>query len=210
MGGATFALPERDRTMFTRRYCIALIKVCFGGRIAEEMFCDDISSGAVSDIQQATRISRQMVTAWGMSDKLGPIMYVGESGDAEASYYMAPEREYSERTAEMIDNEIKRIIDEAYQSTKELIKSKNVVLEAIAKSLLKYETLSADDVKIILDGGELTKPTVADLLAVEQAKNGSDDADTKQEENQQEVSSEDDSDDDKENSPGGDQKNPKN
>ena len=61
MGGATFALPEKDRTLFTRRYCIALLQVCFGGRIAEEMFCDDISSGAQSDIDQATEIARQMV-----------------------------------------------------------------------------------------------------------------------------------------------------
>ncbi len=80
MGGATFALPEKDRTIFTKRYCMALLQVCFGGRIAEEMFCDDISSGAQSDIQQATNIAKQMILTWGMSNELGPISYGPDLG----------------------------------------------------------------------------------------------------------------------------------
>lgn len=168
-GGATFALPEKDRLHYTKRYCMALLQVCFGGRIAEEMFCEDISSGAQADIQQATNIARQMILTWGMSDKLGPISY--EAGTGKNQMFMMPgEREYSEKTAEEIDNEVKRLVDEAYKKAKELIGANKDKLDRIAKTLLKYETLDADDVKLILEGGELKKPTVSDLLTAEQAK----------------------------------------
>ncbi len=172
MGGATFALPEKDRTMFTKKYCMALLQVCFSGRIAEEIFCDDISSGAQSDIQQATKIARQMVLTWGMSEQLGLINYGPDSGLKEMMYVMPGEREYSEKTAEAIDGEVKKITDEAYKKAKELIEANKDKLERIAKALLKYETLDANDVKLILEGGQLDKPTVGDLLAAEQAKNG--------------------------------------
>ena len=170
MGGSTFALPEKDRTIFTRRYCMALLQVCFGGRIAEELFCDDISSGAQSDIQQATNIARQMVLTWGMSDQLGPISYGPDIPAKDAIYYMPGEKEYSERTAEAIDGEVKKITGEAFKKARELIESKKENLEQIAQALLKYETLDADDVELILEGGRLDKPTVADLLAAEQEK----------------------------------------
>jgi cell division protease FtsH len=171
MGGATFALPEKDRTMFTKRYCMALLQVCFGGRIAEEMFCDDISSGAQSDIQQATKIAKQMILTWGMSDELGLISYGPDSGLKDMIYVMPGEKEYSEKTAETIDTEVKRITDQAYKKAKELIESNKDKLDRIAKALLKYETLDAEDVDMILKGGRLDKPTVSDLLAAEQAKN---------------------------------------
>jgi len=170
MGGATFALPEKDRTMFTRRYCMALLQVCFAGRIAEELFCDDISSGAQNDIEQATRIAKQMILTWGMSDHLGPISY-GPDAVAKDSFVVQTEREYSEKTAENIDREVKRIMDEGYELAKRLIEQNRNKLERIARALLKYETLDAEDVKLILEGGEIDKPTVGDLLAAEQAKN---------------------------------------
>jgi cell division protease FtsH len=170
-GGATFALPEKDRLHYTKRYCMALLQVCFGGRIAEEMFCDDISSGAQADIQQATSIARQMILTWGMSEKLGPISYEPDSGLRDLVYIIPGEREYSEKTAEEIDSEVKRLVDQAYKKAKELIEANKDKLEKIAKALLKYETLDADDVKLILEGGELDKPTVSDLLAAERAKN---------------------------------------
>ena len=171
MGGATFALPEKDRTIFTKRYCMALLQVCFGGRIAEEMFCDDITSGAQSDIQQATNIAKQMVLTWGMSSELGLISYVPDMGVRDQIYLMPGEKEYSEKTAETIDSEVKKITSEAYEKAKELIEANKDNVEQIAKALLKYETLDADDVTLILEGGQLDKPTVADLLAAEQAKN---------------------------------------
>lgn len=168
MGGATFSLPEKDRHYYTRKYCMAMLQVCFGGRIAEEIFCDDISSGAVSDIQQATSIAREMVMNWGMSEKLGPIYYSGNGMMREA--YFPSQSEYSETTSETIDSEIKRIIDLAYRQARELIEKNKDRLEAISQSLLKYETLDADEVKMILDGKELDKPTVAQLLQNEQEK----------------------------------------
>jgi cell division protease FtsH len=170
MGGATFALPEKDRTIFTRRYCVALLQVCFGGRIAEQMFCDDISSGAQSDIQQATMIARQMVLTWGMSSELGLISYGPDMGAKEAVYVMPAEKEYSEKTAETIDGEVKKLTDEAYGKARKIIEANKDKLERIAKALLKYETLDADDVEVILEGKDLDKPTVGDLLAAEQAK----------------------------------------
>jgi len=183
MGGATFALPEKDRTMFTRRYCIALLQVCFAGRIAEELFCDDISSGAQSDIEQATRIAKQMVQIWGMSDQLGPISYGPDAASRELAF-MQPEREYSEKTAEAIDLELKQIMGDAYQNARDLIEANRDRLERIARALLKYETLDAEDVKHILDGGELDKPTVGDLLAAEQAKHENPKTDEKKEQKQ--------------------------
>jgi cell division protease FtsH len=171
MGGATFALPEKDRTLFTKRYCMALLQVCFAGRIAEEIFCDDISSGAQSDIQQATAIAKQMVLTWGMSEQLGLVSYEPEYGLKDI-YYVLPEKDYSEKTAEAIDKDVKRITDEAYGKSRELIEANKDKLDRIAKALLKYETLDAEDVKVILEGRVLEKPTVSDLLAAEQAKAG--------------------------------------
>jgi cell division protease FtsH len=170
MGGATFALPEKDRTLFTKKYCMALMQVCFGGRISEEIFCDDISSGAQSDIQQATRIAKQMVLTWGMSEQLGRVSYDSDSALQEAYYMMPGEKEYSEKTAETIDFEVKRITDEAYHKARELIEANKDKLEQIAKALLKYETLDAEEVNTIIQGGVLDKPTVSDLLAAEHAK----------------------------------------
>ena len=170
MGGATFALPEKDRTIFTKKYCMALLQVCFGGRIAEELFCEDISSGAQTDIQQATNIAKQMVLTWGMSEQLGPINYAPDSGIKDLIYVMPGEREYSEKTAEQIDSEVKRFTDQAFKEAKELIEKNKDKLQQIAKALLKYETLDAEDVNLILEGGELDKPTVTDLLAAEQAR----------------------------------------
>jgi len=170
MGGATFALPEKDRTIFTRRYCMALMQVCFGGRIAEEMFCDDISSGAQSDIDQATKIARQMILTWGMSKELGPISYGPDLGMREQVYLMPNDRDYSEQTAELIDKEIRRLTSESYEKAKVLIGANRENADKIAAALLKYETLTADDVQVILDGGELDKPTVKELLAAEQTK----------------------------------------
>jgi len=169
MGGATFALPEKDRTVFTRKYCTALLQVCFGGRIAEELVCGDVSSGAQADIEQATRLAKQMILTWGMSEKLGPISYDPDLG-RDLFYGLPIEKEYSQKTAEVIDAEIKALTDEAYQKAKSLIEANRGSLDRIAKALFKYETLDAEEVKLILAGGTIDKPTVSGLLAAEQAK----------------------------------------
>ncbi len=168
-GGATFSLPERDRMTYSKRYCLALLKVCFGGRIAEELFCDDISSGAQGDIMQATEIARKMILEWGMSEKLGFIHYGSEEGHP---WYGDPAgyREYSNRTAELIDEEIKSLMDQAYRDVKDTINKYRQVMESLKDALLKYETLDGDEVKKIIAGEPLNKPTVADLLEAEKKR----------------------------------------
>jgi len=165
--GATFALPEKDRYMYTRNYCNALIRVAMAGRIAEEMCCGDVDSGAASDIAQATGIARRMILDWGMSDKLGFVRY---SPDQKANGYPDMTKDYSEKTAQVIDEEVKAIMDAAEVNTSKLLADRRDALERLAKALLKYETLSADEVDQIIQGKTLDKPTVADLLDREGAR----------------------------------------
>ena len=167
MGGATFSLPEKDRTMYTKQYCLAEIRVTFGGRVAEEILCHDISSGAQADIQQATEIARRMIMEWGMSEKLGFVRY-GNDGSSGWFGDMMGGREYSERTADLIDTEIKKIMDEAYEDVKKIILDHREEMEGLEQALMKYETLDGDEVKQIIEGKTLDKPTVGDLLAAEQ------------------------------------------
>jgi cell division protease FtsH len=165
--GATFALPEKDRYMYTRKYCEALIRVAMAGRIAEEMFCGDIDSGAAADIAHATELARRMIMDWGMSDRLGFVRY---SGDDRKAVFGDLGKEYSEKTAEVIDEEIKTIMSAAEAETRKLLEDHRDRLEELAKALLKYETLSADEVKQIVEGKTLDKPTVDDLLEREGAR----------------------------------------
>ena len=168
MGGATFSLPEKDRYLWTRNYCKAQLCVCFGGRVAEESFCHDISSGAQNDIAQATAIARKMVLDWGMSRRVGLINYA--SDDRRLVPLDLGGKDYSEQTAKAVDEEIKALMDEAYNTSRELIETNRQTLENIAQALLKYETLTAEEVQRLVDGQPLDKPTVDDLIAAEHAK----------------------------------------
>jgi len=163
MGGATFSLPERDRLVHSRKYLLAMLKVTFGGRIAEETFCGDISSGAAMDIRQATEIARKMVTEWGMNEKVGFVFY-GEDDGRPRLWDLGGGREYSDKTAELIDAEVKSLLDRSYQETRELIEAHRDKLEAIAQALLKYETLTGEEIDRLLKGQKLDRPTVSDLL----------------------------------------------
>jgi cell division protease FtsH len=170
-GGATFALPEKDRYLYTRRYCGALLCVCFGGRVAEELFCGDISSGASMDIAQATEIARQMVIDWGMSEKLGMINYAGNP-KRRAMFGDMTLRDFSEETARLIDAEIKQLIDTALERTRATMAAHREEVAAIAEALLRFETLEAEEVQRIINGEALEKalpPTVDQLLSQEQA-----------------------------------------
>ena len=168
MGGATFALPEKDRTNYSRRWCIATMKTMFGGRIAEQMFCGDINTGAIGDIRQASTIARKMVRDWGMNDRLG-FIYFGDD-DNKPSFDFGGTREYSEETAKIIDEEVKKLIDRLYEETRQLLESNRERIEALAKALMRYETLDSSDVDRIMRGDNLTKPTVSDLLEKEQSR----------------------------------------
>jgi cell division protease FtsH len=171
-GGATMALPEKDRMNYSRRWCLAQMKVAFAGRIAEEMFCGDVNTGAIGDIRQATTIARKMVREWGMSDRLGFVFYGDDEGkmDPFGGLGLGNGREYSEETAKAIDEEIKKLIDRLYAETRQLLEANRDRLDAVAKALLRYETLDAQDIDRIMRGDSLNKPTVSDLLEKEQSR----------------------------------------
>jgi cell division protease FtsH len=166
-GGATMSLPEKDKMSHSKKWCIAFMKVCFGGRIAEEMFCGDINTGASGDIRQATGLARKMVRDWGMNDRLGFVFYGEDDMNPNKMGGFGDSREYSEETAKAIDEEIKKMIDGLYEETRKILEANRERLDALAKNLLKYETLDANDVDRIMRGDNLTKPTVGELLEKE-------------------------------------------
>jgi cell division protease FtsH len=168
-GGATMSLPEKDRYNMSRKWCIAFIKVCFGGRIAEEMFTGDVNSGAYGDIRQATSVVRKMITEWGMNEALGFVFY-GEDDNRAGFFDLGGAREYSEETQRLIDEEVKKLIDVLYDQTKQLLEANREKVEAVARALIKYETLDADDMDRIMRGDKLTRPTVSDLLEQEKQR----------------------------------------
>lgn len=159
MGGATFSLPDRDRMVYTKNYLLAMMRTTFGGRIAEEVFFNEISSGASGDIKQATEIARRMVRDWGMGDTSGFVFY-GEDN----RHSLVMEREYSDKTAEMLDVDVKRIMDQAYAEAKRMIVENRDKVESVAKALLQYETITGEEVNALLRGESLDRASVTDLL----------------------------------------------
>ena len=166
-GGATFSLPEKDRMTVNRSYVQATLRVLCAGRIAEELLGHDTNSGAEGDIRQATQLARRMITDWGMSERLG-FVYYGEDVPRLGPFDFYMPKEIATRTAELIDEEVKRVIDEAYADTRRLLEQNRDKLVAVAQALLKYETLDGEEVRAIIRGEQLDRPTVADLIAAEQ------------------------------------------
>ena len=171
--GVTFMLPEKDRHIQSKKQLLAMMRVSYGGRIAEQMFTGDQYNGTAGDIRQATSIARAMVTEYGMSEKVGFRLM---APDDQAQPWEQPDRLYSDDTAELIDAEVKHLIDTTYQETYNLIDHHREQCEALAEALLKYETLNFDEVDKIMKGQPLNKATVADLLAAEKAKLAAPDA----------------------------------
>lgn len=163
--GATMSLPEKDRYGFALRWLEATMRVLCGGRIAEGRHSQDISSGAAQDIDQVTTLARAMVIEWGMSERLGFVKY---SPDTKREFFFN-EKPYSDETARIIDEEIRRLVDEAYHDAKRLLEENWSKVEAVALALLKHETLDADEVKRLLAGEELDKPSLSGILANEAA-----------------------------------------
>ena len=151
-GGATLSLPDRDRFMLSKKFCLAQLSVLYGGRIAEETAFPDISSGAQDDIRKATDLARRMVCEFGMSEKLGPVSYSEEEEHVFLGREIARTRNHSEKVASEIDTEVRRIIDERYQCARDLITKNRDKLETLAQALLKYETLTGDQVRALLRG----------------------------------------------------------
>ena len=155
--GSTMSLPDRDRYQYSRNRILAQVAVLFGGRVAEEILCNDVSSGAANDISRATHIVRSMVREWGMSDDIGPISYA----DSEEKLFggeVLLAHEYSESTAIAIDREVKRIITESMLRVRNLLNENKDALVRIAEALLTREVLSAEEVDALIAGRELPPP----------------------------------------------------
>ena len=165
--GATFSLPEKDRYGYGRRYVEAELRRLCAGRIAEEKKTGDVSSGAAMDIRMATQYAKMMVLEWGMSPRLGFVNY----GSEEDPNKFMQDKGHSDDTARIIDEEVKRLVDEAYADAERMVSEQWDKIEAISDGLLKFETLSAEEVKKIMAGETLDKPTVSELLDAEAAKN---------------------------------------
>ncbi len=162
-GGASMSLPVKDRRGYGLKWLHATLRVACGGRIAEQIKTGDISSGAAADIQQVTQIARTMVLEWGMSDRLGFIRYAGRD-DRET---FIAERDFSEDTARVIDEEVRCFVDAAVADARRVLEENWEKVEAVARALLVHETLSAEEVQSLMRGESLVKPTVSDLLAAE-------------------------------------------
>ncbi len=164
--GATYSLPEKDRYGYSRRYLLATMRVLCGGRIAEERNTGDISSGASMDIRMATSFAKTMVLKWGMSERLGFVNYAG----ADEREYFMPDKDYSPETARVIDEEVRKMIDEAYSDAKRLLEENWESVVSIAEALLTIETLSKEDVDKLLRGESIERPSVSELLQRELPK----------------------------------------
>jgi cell division protease FtsH len=156
--GSTMFLPKDDILNRRRKELLDIIAVTMAGRIAEEIVSDDISSGAMGDIQQATGMARAMVTQWGMSEKLGMIQYGDTNEYIFLGREMARSKDYSEQVAQEIDAEVKRIIDNAFRVASDIINGNRDKLELIANALLEYETLEGSQVEEIVRTGKFTAP----------------------------------------------------
>ncbi len=157
--GSTMYLPKEDVLNRKRKEMLDLICVTMAGRIAEEIVSDDISSGAAGDIQQATGMARAMVCNWGMSDKLGMVQYGNDNEYVFLGRDMTRSKDYSELTAQEIDAEVKRIIDENFKRAKEIIDANRDKLELIANALLEFETLEGQQVDDIIHKGTFIPPS---------------------------------------------------
>jgi cell division protease FtsH len=144
-GGYTLLLPEDDRTLISRSHFLARLSVFLGGRVAEEIMFDDITTGASSDLEQVARIARAMVTQFGMSDKLGPVTF----GEKEELVFLGKEigehRNYSDEVAQAIDEEVQSLVDRAYRHAHDVLTHHHDKLVAIAEQLKEVETMDFDE-----------------------------------------------------------------
>ncbi|MEI7679487.1 MAG: ATP-dependent zinc metalloprotease FtsH [Betaproteobacteria bacterium] len=159
--GVTWMLPEQDRHGKDRERLCQDISVSLGGRIAEEVFLGQMTTGASSDFQNATNLARRMVTEWGMSDALGPVVYGENEGEVFLGRSVTTHKNMSEATMQKVDAEIRRFIDQQYHVARKIIEESRDKVEKIAKTLLEWETLDADQLKDIMEGREPHPPKPA-------------------------------------------------
>ncbi len=150
--GVTMQLPEQDRYSMDRDRLLSTITVLFGGRIAEEVFMHQMTTGASNDFERATAIARSMVTQWGMSDLMGPMVYGENEGEVFLGRSITTHKNVSEVTMQKVDAEIRKIIDQQYALARKLILDNRNKVEAMAKALLEWETLDSDQLNDIIEG----------------------------------------------------------
>lgn len=157
--GMVQQLPEKDRYSITRQQMMSRLIVAMGGRVAEEMKFgyNAVTSGASGDIQMATNLARSMVTEWGMSDALGPVLYAENSGEVFLGKSVTQNQNMSEETARLVDAEIKRLVTEGYEGAKKLLKEKEKEWTMLAEALIEYETLTGDEIKQVIAGEKIDK-----------------------------------------------------
>ncbi len=155
--GLTFAMPEDDRHSYSKAYLAAQLVYAYGGRVAEELIFgpEKITTGAGNDIERATALARRMVTEWGMSDRIGP-MNVGDRGDEIfLGREIVERRDVSDQMAQQVDEEVRKLLDDAYDVATKVISENQDKLHALAKALLERETLDADEINAVFEGREL-------------------------------------------------------
>ncbi len=159
--GMVIRLPEGDRLSVSREKIEADIAVAMGGRIAEELIFgqDKVTSGAASDLQMATKLARCMVTQYGMSEKLGPLSFAVNEQEIFLGHSVTQTKHVSEATAQLIDTEVRRVVDGAYQRARKILDGNIDQLHALAKALIEYETLTGEEIAALLKGEEIVRPS---------------------------------------------------
>ncbi len=167
--GVTMQLPEEDRYSHNRTYLLARIAVLMGGRIAEEVFMDQMTTGASNDFEVATDLAQKMVSKWGMSDKLGPRVYGESEGEVFLGRDMMSHKGLSPAVQESVDAEVTRIINDEYARARKIIEDERDKIETMAQLLLEWETLDADQIDAIMAG---KKPRTPDEKSQSDKKSG--------------------------------------
>jgi cell division protease FtsH len=162
--GATMFLPERDRYIYARKRLLTEITTLYAGRIAEEMHTGDLSTGAANDIKRATEMARRMVTQFGMSE-LGPLSYQEDEETVFIGREITRTHHHSDDTIQRIDAEIRKISEECHERAAQLLKDNRDKLEKLAGALIQYETLSAEEVDLVLQDGDVDAYRRADGIA---------------------------------------------
>ncbi len=158
--GVTQQLPVDDRHNYSKRFLENTLAVLLGGRVAEELVLDQVTTGAGNDLEKASTLARKMVCEWGMSETLGPLALKENADEVFIGRELAHHKSFSEETSRLIDSEVKRIIIEAYDKGKQLLRENQDTLHAMAQALLDRETLSSDDLTKLMNGEELPPPEV--------------------------------------------------
>jgi cell division protease FtsH len=162
--GVTMSLPERDKYGYSKVELTSKLAMMFGGRVAEELIFgeENVTTGAGNDIQQATGMARRMVTEWGFSEKLGPLRYSANEEEVFLGHSVTQQKNMSDQTADLIDSEVRRLIEDAEATARRVLKERSNDLETLAQALLEYENLSGEEINAMLKGEDIVRPSADD------------------------------------------------